>query len=75
MSEAGAVIRKAREAKGVSQAELARRIGYHQSHVSHLERGRSRLDLVTATRVADALGIPRVELLSDLADSEEVASA
>lgn len=39
MSAAGTTLRNAREAAGISQAELARRAGTTQAHVSRTERG------------------------------------
>ncbi|MDA8086464.1 MAG: helix-turn-helix transcriptional regulator [Nitrospiraceae bacterium] len=47
---------KAREKTGVSQAELARRVGTRQSVISRLERGGfSKATLETIKKVADAL--------------------
>lgn len=64
----GDVIRKAREAAGLSQAELAQRLGYAtQASVSNLERDRQKLDFHTAARLADALGVPRSAFLEQLA--------
>lgn len=64
----GEIIRAARTKAGVSQAELARRIGYtNQSSVSQIERGVIGLDMETAVRIADALGTARGEFLEELA--------
>jgi ribosome-binding protein aMBF1 (putative translation factor) len=53
---------KARERTGISQAELARRIGTKQSVISRLERGAfSKATLETIKKVADALDM-RLEL-------------
>jgi ribosome-binding protein aMBF1 (putative translation factor) len=53
---------KAREKSGVSQAELARRVGTKQSVISRLERGAfSKATLETIKKVADALDM-RLEL-------------
>jgi len=53
---------KAREKSGMSQAELARRLGTKQSVVSRLERGAfSKASLETIKKVADALDM-RLEL-------------
>ena len=53
---------KAREKSGISQAELARRLGTKQSVVSRLERGAfSKASLETINKVADALDM-RLEL-------------
>ena len=53
---------KAREKSGISQAELARRLGTKQRVVSRLERGAfSKASLETIKKVADALDM-RLEL-------------
>jgi ribosome-binding protein aMBF1 (putative translation factor) len=53
---------KGRERTGISQAELARRIGTKQSVISRLERGAfSKATLETIKKVADALDM-RLEL-------------
>lgn len=53
---------KAREKTGISQAELARRVGTKQSVISRLERGAfSKATLETIKKVADALGM-RLEI-------------
>jgi len=53
---------RAREKSGVSQAELARRVGTKQSVISRLERGAfSKATLETIKKVADALDM-RVEI-------------
>ncbi len=53
---------KAREKSGMSQAELARRLGTKPSVVSRLERGAfSKASLETIKKVADALDM-RLEL-------------
>jgi predicted transcriptional regulator len=53
---------KAREKTGISQAELARRVGTKQSVISRLERGAfSKATLETIKKVADALDM-RVEI-------------
>jgi len=52
----------AREKSGISQAELARRLGTKQSVVSRLERGAfSKATLETLKKVADALDM-RLEI-------------
>ena len=53
---------KAREKSGISQAELARRLGTKQSVVSRLKHGAfSKASLETIKKVADALDM-RLEL-------------
>lgn len=53
---------KAREKTGISQAELARRVGTKQSVISRLERGAfSKATLETIKKMADALDL-RLEI-------------
>ncbi len=53
---------KAREKRGISQAELARRVGTKQSVISRLEHGAfSKATLETIKKMADALDM-RLEL-------------
>lgn len=69
MQGPGQVIRKARIAAGLSQAELAKRVGTNQSAVSFIERGRRIPDVATVARIADAVGAPRQEFLARIADA------
>ncbi len=48
-------LRAVREGAGITQAELALRLGTTQSAVARLEAGRQRLNLATIRRVAEAL--------------------
>ncbi|MDQ6900829.1 MAG: helix-turn-helix domain-containing protein [Candidatus Dormibacteraeota bacterium] len=55
--EVGRMIRELREARQLSQRELAERMGTTQSVVGRLEAGGSKPTLVTLERVAQALGL------------------
>lgn len=55
--EVGRMVRELREARGLSQRELAERMGTTQSVVGRLEAGGSRPTIVTLERVAHALGL------------------
>lgn len=48
---------KARQESGLTQVEVAERLGKPQSFVSKIERGERRLDFPEFIRLADALGI------------------
>ena len=48
-------LRAVREGAGITQAELAHRLGTTQSAVARLEAGQQRLNLATIRRVAEAL--------------------
>lgn len=52
------LIREYREAAGLTQVELAERIGETQSYVSKVERGERRLDLVQLRVFCEAMKVP-----------------
>lgn len=52
----GARLRDLRLLAGITQADLAERLGTTQSAVARLEAGRQRLGLTTLRRAAQALG-------------------
>lgn len=54
---------KARGVAGLTQSELASRLGTPQSFVSKYERGERRLDVVEFVAVARAIGVDPCELL------------
>ena len=54
-SAAGRLLAEAREAAGLSQSELARRLGRSQPYVWKIENGRQRVDLLEAVRYLDAV--------------------
>lgn len=55
-------VREARKLAGMSQAELARRIGIHRSSVRHWESGRSGPSDENLKQAAEALGVTAVSL-------------
>ena len=57
---------EARESVGLTQAQLAERLGRPQSYVSKFERGERRLDVVEFFEIAKALRIDPFVLLRDL---------
>jgi ribosome-binding protein aMBF1 (putative translation factor) len=62
-------VREAREAKGLSQSQLAERMGTQQSVVARLEAGGITPTLPTLKRVADALGTKLIVGFDDPAKS------
>jgi len=56
-AEVGERVREAREAAGLSQRDLARRMGTSQAAVDRLEAGGVGATLTTLQRVATALGL------------------
>jgi len=63
MSRAAAIIREARQQTGLSQAELAARLGVSQSAISKLEREGSNPTIATLDRVLRATG-HRMQLIA-----------
>lgn len=61
----GQLIRKARASAGLTQRELARRLGTHQPVVARWETGRTQPDFDTVVRAVEACGLDlHVELRS-----------
>ena len=60
----GAIIRRLREARGLTQAELARQLDVSDKAVSKWETGRGLPDITLVEPLAGALGISVLELLS-----------
>lgn len=56
-------LREVREARNMSQEELARKIGVNQCHISDIERGRRKPSLDVLVKMADALGCSTDELI------------
>lgn len=59
------VLRATRQGLGVSQVELAERLGNTQTFVSKCERGERRIDAVELVEFAEALGVTPIELIGD----------
>ena len=55
-----------RKAKGLTQSQLAERLGKPQSFVSKYERGERRLDLVEFLEVAKTIGMNPKRLIDQL---------
>lgn len=56
--------RQVRKAAGLSQTALADRLGLHYTSLAKIETGKQNLDLSTAYRIADALGVDLLNLLA-----------
>lgn len=63
-----AFIASVRKAVGITQVELAERLGKPQSFVSKVERGERRLDVIEFCQVAEALGRDPAELLREFVE-------
>jgi DNA-binding XRE family transcriptional regulator len=62
--EVGATIRKLREAKGITQEELAGAVGMMRSNISRIEAAKHRPTLETMERIAKALKVAVAELIA-----------
>lgn len=60
----GAVIRKLREAKGITQEELADAVGMMRSNISRIEAAKHRPTLETMERIAKALKVSVADLIA-----------
>ena len=56
----------ARNARGLTQLQLADTLGRPQSFVSKYERGERRLDFVEVLDIADALGADLADLVAEI---------
>lgn len=61
--EIGQRIRKLRKVHGLSQEELAERVGISTTHMSHIETGNTKLSLPVLVDLATALEVRTDELL------------
>lgn len=62
----GANLARARQARGLTQTQLARSLDVADSYVSRLEGGRSTPSFAMLLRLASALGIPPADLLAGI---------
>lgn len=62
----GRVLRAARKERGLSQERLAEAVDVDRTYVSMLERGIHQPSLTVLLRMADALGVPAPQLVSDV---------
>jgi transcriptional regulator with XRE-family HTH domain len=62
----GKVLRRRREANGLSQEALASQAGVHRNYIGLLERGQRMPSLLVIQRLAGALGTSMSELVSDV---------
>lgn len=60
-SKIGRMVREARVEKGLSQSELAFRIGMKQPDISMIEKGKNNITLETLTRLCKVLEIKKIE--------------
>lgn len=64
--EFGAVVRRLRLEQGFSQERFAERSGLHRTYIGSIERGEKVVTIVTANKLARALGITLADMFSEL---------
>lgn len=69
------VIRQARLDAGLTQADLAARLGRDQSHISLIEGSQRRLDVVEFHRISVAIGRDPIGLFAEVARLLDESSA
>ncbi len=72
--EIGQRVRRIRKARGISQEELAERVGISNTHMSHIETANTKLSLPVLVALAEALEVGTDDLLYD-APRESAAAA
>ena len=60
------LLREARESAGITQVELADKLGQSQSFVSKYERGERRLDIIQLRTVCQTLGMKLADFVERL---------
>ncbi len=61
-----ALLIKKREAAGLTQAELAAKLGEYQSFVARMESGQRRVDVVEFLKLAEVLGFDVNEAINSI---------
>jgi transcriptional regulator with XRE-family HTH domain len=67
----GAVVRRLRSEQGFSQEAFAERCGLHRTYIGIVERGEKAVTILTADKIAKALGITLADLFSELEQGGE----
>ena len=70
------LLRQVRQDAGLTQAEMAARLGVNQSWISYYERGSRKLDMLQIRQICVAVGVPIAEFAAMLDKAiEEVEAA
>jgi transcriptional regulator with XRE-family HTH domain len=65
--------RRARKAKGLTQAEVGEALGYSQGAMSKIELGHIQVDALAAGKIAEVLGLDLADLLAPPTEEETAA--
>lgn len=68
----GSRVRAVRERLGLSQENLADRVGMHRTYLGGVERGERNIGLLNLLRIARALGVTPGSLLEEAGRRERV---
>lgn len=60
----GAQIKKIREEKDISQTDLGYRCNFERSNMNRIEAGKTNPTILTLKKIADALDVPILNLLT-----------
>src|SRR3712207_5860421 len=58
----GAVVRRLRRERGISQEAFASLCGLHRTYMGSVERGEKTVTIMTASKIANALDVPLSQL-------------
>ena len=58
-------LRAAREGRGLTQTELAQRLGKSQAIISKIERGQRRLDYIEVVDICAAIGVRVADIIPE----------
>ncbi len=66
-------IKEIRKEKGISQLELANKLGFSQAYIAMIEKGKRDIDTELLNKIAQALGVSVSELLEERSPEPEKA--
>ncbi|WP_339816315.1 helix-turn-helix transcriptional regulator [Paenibacillus sp. FSL R7-0216] len=64
MIKIGQRVRDIRKSKGLSQEQLGEKAGFHFSYIGGVERAEKNITLINLIKIANALGVPVIDLFS-----------
>lgn len=66
-----ALLRQARQAADLTQAELSKQLGRPQSFVSKYERGERRLDVVEFMEICERIGVEPLDMMRKIKEQRD----